>query len=89
MTNNICSPSKQEFHENIHPDRLLRWVDVQPIVGICRSHAHQLAAKNPPQFPRPRKLVPGGRASAWVASEIYEWVQQRVAGAQPDSSDRA
>lgn len=60
-------------------NRLLRWSDVQPIVGICRSHAHQLAALDPPKFPRPRKLVPGGRASAWVESEIHEWVQQRIA----------
>ncbi len=58
-------------------DRLLRWRDVEPIVGICRSHAHQLIAKG--LFPKPRKLVPGGRASAWPESEIHEWVQQRVA----------
>jgi len=71
---------------NIHPtternprntDRLLRWRDVEPIVGICRSHAHQLIAKG--LFPKPRKLVPGGRASAWPESEITAWVQQRIA----------
>lgn len=58
-------------------DRLLRWRDVEPIVGICRSHAHQLIAKG--LFPKPCKLVPGGRASAWPESEIKEWVQQRIA----------
>ncbi|MCB1667227.1 MAG: AlpA family phage regulatory protein [Pseudomonadales bacterium] len=69
------------------PDRLLRWSDVQPIVGICRSHAHQLAAKG--LFPQPRKLVPGGRASAWVESEIMEWVEQRISLYNADSPESA
>jgi len=87
MTNNIHSFSNQEPNKTLHPDRLLRWDQVQPIVSICRSHAHQLVARN--LFPRPRKLVPGGRASAWVESEINAWVQQRIADTQPDSSDAA
>jgi len=85
MTNNIRSSANPEPDKTLRPDRLLRWNQVQSIVGICRSHAHQLAAKTPPQFPRPRKLVPGGRASAWVESEINAWVQLRIA----DSSDAA
>jgi|7_EtaG_2_1085326.scaffolds.fasta_scaffold00024_91 prophage regulatory protein len=89
MANNIHSISNQEPDKTSLPDRLLRWDQVQPRVGICRSHAHSLAAQNPPQFPRPRKLVPGGRASAWVESEINAWVQQRIADTQPDSSDIA
>lgn len=56
--------------------RLLRWTDVQPLVGICRSHAHQLAAKG--LFPKPIKLVPGGRASAWSEREIQEWINLRL-----------
>lgn len=55
-------------------DLLLRWPEVQKRVGICRSHAHQLAAKG--QFPKPVKL--GVRASAWIESEITEWVAQRI-----------
>ncbi len=89
MVTNIHSFSNQEPEKTLHPNRLLRWIDVAPLVGICRSHAHQLAAKNPPQFPRPRKLVPGGRASAWVESEIQEWVQQRITDTQSDNSDAA
>jgi len=89
MNTNIHSFTNPKDDKCLHPDRLLRWNQVQPIVGICRSHAHQLAAKNPPQFPRPRKLVPGGRASAWVESEISEWVQQRITEVNPDNSDAA
>lgn len=88
MVSNMHSFKEKEPNKTLlSNDRLLRWVDVQPIVGICRSHAHQLAAKEPPQFPRPRKLVPGGRASAWVESEIMEWVNQRIA--DTDNPDAA
>lgn len=87
MTNIIHSLTNQKSDKILHPDRLLRWNQVQPIVGICRSHCHQLVARN--LFPKPRKIVPGGRASAWVEREIQEWVQQRITGAQPDSSDKA
>ena len=87
MNTTIKSLRNQEPGKTLLSDRLLRWSEVQPIVGICRSHAHQLVAKG--SFPRPRKLVPGGRASAWVASEIGEWVQQRIADTQSDSSDKA
>ena len=87
MVANIHSISNQEPDKTLHPDRLLRWSEVQPIVGICRSHCHQLVARS--LFPKPRKIVPGGRASAWVESEIIEWVQQRIADTQPNNSDAA
>ena len=87
MANNIHDSTPPQVNKCLHSNRLLRWSDVQPIVGICRSHCHQLVARN--LFPAPRKLVPGGRASAWVESEINAWVQQRIADTQPDSSDTA
>jgi prophage regulatory protein len=55
-------------------DSILRWPDVQKRVGICRSHAHQLIARN--QFPAPIKLGP--RASGWLESEINAWIAQRI-----------
>ena len=57
-------------------DPLLRWNDVRPLVGIYRSHAHQLIAQG--KFPAPIKLVEGGRASAWPESSIRAWIEQRV-----------
>ena len=87
MNTNIHSLTYSTPDKILQSDRLLRWSEVQPIVSICRSHAHQLVARG--LFPKPRKLVPGGRASAWVESEIYEWVQQRIADNQPDNSDAA
>ncbi|MAT50943.1 MAG: DNA-binding protein [Porticoccaceae bacterium] len=77
-----------EPENNLYPaNRLLRWCDVQPLVGICRSHAHQLAAKG--LFPKPIKLVPGGRASAWVESQVQAWVQQRIAEADHNGPESA
>jgi len=64
-TNNIASSNT----------RILRWPDVQERVGICRSHAHQLIAKN--QFPAPIKL--GARASGWIEAEIDTWLENRIA----------
>ena len=83
MANDIHSISNQQPKQILHSnDQLLRWVDVQPLVGICRSHAHQLAAKG--LFPKPRKLVPGGRASAWSYNEVQGWIDQRIN--QPDNA---
>ena len=55
-------------------ERFLRWPEVARRVGICRSHAHALAAKG--EFPKPIKIGP--RASAWVESAIDEWVSNRI-----------
>jgi prophage regulatory protein len=83
MANNIHPVTKEKPNKFPPPnDRLLRWIDVQPLVGICRSHAHHLVAQG--LFPKPRKLVPGGRASAWSYNEIQEWIDQRIN--QPDSA---
>ncbi len=57
-------------------DRLLRWPDVQPLVGLCRSHVHQLIAEG--KFPAQVKIVEGGRASAWPESSIRAWIEQRA-----------
>ena len=56
-------------------ERLLRWKDVQDRVGICRSHAHNLIRDK--KFPAPIKLT-GGRASAWLESEITAWIEERI-----------
>ena len=57
-------------------ERLLRWRQVQPRVGICRSHVHALVREG--KFPAPVKLL-GGRASAWVESEINAWINEQIA----------
>ena len=82
---NIDKPSNDNYDpksafeevEKLPPEeRLLRWRQVQPRVGICRSYAHYLIKEG--KFPAPVKLL-GGRASAWVESEINAWVNGQIA----------
>lgn len=53
--------------------KLLRLAAVKDLTGLSRSsiYAH-------PDFPRPVKIGAGGRAVAWVESEIREWVKGRI-----------
>lgn len=88
MATNIHPFTNKEPQKTLHSnDRLLRWIDVQPLVGICRSHAHQLVAEG--KFPPPIKLVEGGRASAWLESEVREWIDQRVKASRPNDPEAA
>jgi prophage regulatory protein len=63
---------------NIAPnDRVLRFDEVHQKTGLCRAHIHALAAQG--RFPKPLKLVPGGRASGWLESEVNDWIAVRAA----------
>lgn len=66
-------------------DCVLRFDEVRQKTGLCRSHCHALAAQG--RFPKPLKLVPGGRASGWLLSEINQWIVDRVL--ERDSGPRA
>ncbi len=66
-------------------DSVLRFDEVRQKTGLCRAHVHALAAQG--RFPKPLKLVPGGRASGWLCSEINQWIADRVA--ERDSGPRA
>ncbi len=77
MTTHVHTQTPHQDSTTI--DSILRWPDVQKRVGICRSHAHQLIARN--QFPAPIKLGP--RASGWLESEINNWIEQRIRSSRP------
>lgn len=62
---------------NISGDCVLRFAEVHQKTGLCRAHVHALAAQG--RFPKPLKLVPGGRASGWLLSEIDQWIAERAA----------
>lgn len=87
MTNDIHSFINKEPNKTLYSNRLLRWPDVQPLVGICRSHAHQLISKG--KFPAPIKLVENGRASGWLESEVREYIAQRVSASRPPTAVEA
>jgi prophage regulatory protein len=43
--------------------------------GLSRSHIYALAHEG--KFPKPVKL--SERSSAWVESEVQEWIESRIA----------
>jgi prophage regulatory protein len=54
---------------------LLKLKDVLAITGLSRSYVYALAQQD--IFPKPVKLTE--RSSAWVESEIQEWIDSRIA----------
>ncbi|WP_176470612.1 helix-turn-helix transcriptional regulator [Vibrio metoecus] len=54
--------------------RLIRFREVLAMTGLSRSSMYRFIEEN--QFPAQVQL--GGRAVAWVESEVQEWIQQRV-----------
>ncbi len=55
--------------------RLIRFREVLAMTGLSRSSMYRFIEEN--QFPAQVQL--GGRAVAWVESEVQEWIQQRAA----------
>ncbi|MDA5318913.1 helix-turn-helix transcriptional regulator [Vibrio cholerae] len=54
--------------------RLIRFREVLAMTGLSRSSMYHFIEAN--QFPAQVKL--GGRAVAWVESEVQEWITERV-----------
>jgi prophage regulatory protein len=54
--------------------KLLKLKNVIEITGVSRSHIYALAQEG--RFPKPVKLTE--RSSAWVASEVQEWIESRI-----------
>ena len=50
---------------------------VKARTGLSGSEIYRRCATDPPTFPRPVKL--GQHASAWVASEIDQFIADRIA----------
>jgi prophage regulatory protein len=64
-------------------DIFMRLTDVEKATGKRRSSIYDAMADG--TFPRPVKI--GGRAVAWLESEIIEWQQRLVA--MRDGAERA
>jgi prophage regulatory protein len=56
--------------------RILRWPEVQSRVGFSKSYAYVLQAKG--LFPKPIKLIEGGRAMGYIESEVDEYIETRI-----------
>lgn len=55
--------------------RLIKLKEVIEITVLSRSSIYALAQKK--EFPNPVKL--SARSSAWVQSEVHDWVNERLA----------
>ena len=53
------------------PERLLRLPEVISQTGLNRNSIYQIE-----DFPKPIKI--GARATAWVQSEVQEWIKKRI-----------
>jgi prophage regulatory protein len=55
--------------------QLQKLPDVLAKTGLSRAHLYALAQKG--AFPKPVKL--SERSSAWVESEVQDWINERIA----------
>jgi len=55
--------------------QLLKMPEVRAKTGLSRSHLYALAQNG--EFPKPLKL--SERSSAWVESEVQDWIDTRIA----------
>lgn len=71
--------------------RLLRVKQLTLLLGIGRATIYdklnQNSPRHDPAFPRPVRLLGGaskGGAVAWIESEIYRWIEGRIADGRPE-----
>ena len=72
---------------NKQPEKLLRWPEVQARVGFCKSYSYVLQKKG--IFPKPVKLIEGGRATGYLESEINEFINARIKQSRSDLREAA
>ncbi len=58
--------------------RLVRRPELKTIYGISWGDTRLWQLCKEGRFPKPIKLTEGGRAIAWIASEVEEWIAVRV-----------
>lgn len=63
------------YKQETIPMRFLRLKEVIALTGLGRSSIYKFMDEN--TFPKTVSL--GGRAVAWVESEIEEWMEKRLA----------
>ena len=52
--------------------RLLRWKEVSKIIPFSRSYVYDLISQG--KFPKGQKMVRGGQAVGWWASDINDYM---------------
>ena len=57
--------------------RLLRLPRVEDITGLKKTQIYEAVERG--TFPKPVRILEGGRAVAWIEQEIIDHVQSRIA----------
>ena len=68
----------------IKRQRILRMQDLPDRIGFRPSTIYELIAKG--KFPRPFKLMPGGRAAGWLEATIDDWIASRSDDSQHNNT---
>lgn len=69
------NPAVQDSQNQATELRLIRLTDVQRKIGMGRSWVYAKVAEG--TFPQPVNF--GGRAVAWVESEVDAWIRNQIA----------
>ena len=64
------------------PYRVIKMKELVGVVGLSRSYIYALQARG--EFPRPIRLVKGGRATGYLRSEIDDWLKGRIDATRSD-----
>ena len=57
-------------------NRILRMRETSQIVNYRPSTIYGLISQG--KFPKPTKIIPGGRAAGWSEVQIYKWIEERM-----------
>ena len=66
---------------------VIKMKELVQVVGISRSYIYALQARG--EFPRPIRLVKGGRSTGYLRSEIDDWVKGRIEATRGDAIEVA
>ena len=79
----FSSPGKAQF-SGYMPTRFIRRKEVCRLTGLSPSSVYLLMNQN--KFPASIRL-PGGKAVAWLLSDVQEWQRQCIAAASQPAND--
>ena len=81
----FASPDKGQINGHM-PTRFIRRKEVCHLTGLSPSSVYLLMNQN--KFPASIRL-PGGKAVAWLLSDVQEWQRQCIAAASQPANDAA
>ena len=71
------NPNSTNTENHLNKDRILRPKQTKEVVSLSMATMYRLAKDEDSTFPKPIKL--SEHASGWLESEIYAWLEERIA----------